>query len=149
MPVIPSIGLWYQTINPKSVCIGPCQFNKDWVKHEKRIGIDPQIKARTQFFLELLLARYFWNPINKNICGIQFNKPIKVRCELEVILLIALGSRKFIMLEIKSNEELIKKIKFNLSSQMLSFDEVKLQTSAIIKIIEPNEKAEGNRNKPI
>ena len=49
MPVKPSIGLWYQTINPKSVRIGPCQFNNDWLKQEKIIGIDPEIKAIAQF----------------------------------------------------------------------------------------------------
>ena len=115
MPVIPSIGLWYQITNPKSVCIGPCQFNNNWLKHENITGIEPNIKAITQFLRLLLFLRYFGHPINRNIWGIQLNNPTKVKYELSAILLIALGSRKFIMLLNKSNKELIKKVKFNFS----------------------------------
>mgnify|MGYP007000261648 CR=1 len=84
-------------------------------KQEKITGIEPEIKAITQFLLALLFVRYFWHPINRNIWGIQLNNPTKFKYELSSMLLIPLGSRKFIMLLIKSNKELIKKVKFNLS----------------------------------
>ena len=83
MPVKPSIGLWYQTINPKSVRIGPCQFNNDWLKQENIIGIDPEIKAIAQFFLSSLVTRYCWNPIKTNIWGIQFDRPKNIKYELK------------------------------------------------------------------
>ena len=117
MPVSPLmfIGLWYQTINPKKVSIGPNHLNINWEKQEKITGIDPSINTVIHLFLSLLFKRYFWNPKNAKTNGIQFNKPINVIAELFVRLFIELLSKKLSNPLITKKKHEVKKTKLILS----------------------------------
>ena len=141
------MGLWYQTINPKSVLIGPCQFKNAWLMQENKIGIEPDIKAMIARSRLIFFTRYFWNPIKEIICGSQFNKPINVKDALLDILLIEKIFKKFIRLLINKSKQAIKKKILYLSFTFILFP-IKLIIKDKSKTITAKEKAEGNRNNP-
>ena len=64
------------------------------------------------------------------------------------MLLIEFLSTQFIVLLINKAKQPIIKIKFNLSLKKLFPPDLKLKMSEIIRQIDPNENAEGNKNNP-
>ena len=142
------MGLWYQTINPKKVSIGPNHLNINWEKQEKITGTDPNINAVMHLFLSSLFKRYFWNPKKAKTNGIQFNKPINVIAELFVRLFIELLSKKLSNPPIIKKKHEVKKTKLILSRNNFWESYQKLITKEINKNIIDNEIADGKRNKP-
>ena len=141
------MGLWYQTINPKSVLIGPCQLRNPWLIQENITGIVPDIRTIIVSSRLIFFARYFWNPINARICGIQFDKPISVNDELLDILFTEVTSKKFTRLLVNISKQDIKKKILYLSFKFILFS-LKLIIKDKRRIITAKEKAEGNRNNP-
>ena len=95
--------------------MGPCQFRNAWLKHEKSTGKDPDMSINIQFFLSLLLVRYFCTVKKIKIWGIQLNKLVTLRSVISEKLFVETSWEMWITLLKINKIKLIKKNKLYLS----------------------------------